>query len=218
MANDAAGTTWNEAEPALTDPRFLGQQEIRGLRTGVRLRTQREHETFAGSSVGGEHKPGSAKAYHQASAPTLRPDGTTALDSNDAGRLWRNTTTGVLSVWTGSAWVSVNQPTTAVPVTLSAGNLTDLRSDAGWTNNSGSLILLQVTVNNTAGGGTGHFNLQYDHAGGGFLTVSISENTSSGFSTITALVANNAKARIRKDGAATPSASLFTARYQVIVI
>jgi hypothetical protein len=63
-----------------------------------------EHETFpTDSNVGAWHKKGSAKTYHlsTASAPTVRPDGATAFDADDFGRLWWNTSTLQLNILTG---------------------------------------------------------------------------------------------------------------------
>lgn len=81
------GTGWSEAAPVDTDPRKDGAIEIRDLRTGVRIRVEKEHILPAASSAGGEHKAGSAITYRQAVAPTTRPDGTT-LTSQDDNRLW----------------------------------------------------------------------------------------------------------------------------------
>jgi len=105
MTNSADGTTWIEADPAITDPRRDGAQEIRGLRKGLKIRLDKEHEPLATNSDGGEHLRGSAKAYRASSAPTLRPDGLTTLGNNDKGRLWFDTGTDVLKVWDGSTWV-----------------------------------------------------------------------------------------------------------------
>jgi len=52
---------------------------------------QREHATVAGTLAaitGAEHKSGSAKAYVQDAAPTKRPDTSTNLGADDAGRIW----------------------------------------------------------------------------------------------------------------------------------
>jgi len=98
------GDSWDEASPARTDQRRDGAQEILSLRKGTSQRANKEHATYAASGVGGEHKAGSAKAYYQANAPTLRPDGVTALDTNDKGRLWVKSTDNSLYQWDGSAW------------------------------------------------------------------------------------------------------------------
>ena len=52
---------------------------------------QREHATVGGTLAaitGAEHKSGSAKAYVQDAAPTKRPDTSTNLGADDAGRIW----------------------------------------------------------------------------------------------------------------------------------
>lgn len=85
------GTGWDTTAPADADQRSVGAQEIRDLRTGVGIRTDKEHTALASSSAGGEHKKGAARAYYVASAvtvPTTQPDGSTALtQAADEGRL-----------------------------------------------------------------------------------------------------------------------------------
>ena len=98
MAHSGDGTGWNTAVPANSEPVYKGALEIRDLRKALELRTKKEHIKPAASSVGLEHKHGSAKAYSQAAAPTKYPDGTTAdgeggsvFTSADVGRLWHDT-------------------------------------------------------------------------------------------------------------------------------
>ena len=167
MANDAAGTTWTESEPALTDPRYLGQQEIRGLRTGVRLRTQREHETFAASTAGGWHRAGSAKAYYQSGEPSQRPDAATALNADDDGRLWVDSDDNKLYVYVDPGGFE------AVGATLSASGNTDITSSGvqtagGWTNSTGASVLCIVFWSNSAGAGVKTLEIDY---GGGWLEI-----------------------------------------------
>lgn len=110
------GASWDEAKPVITDPRRAGALEIQSLRLGVGDRLGKEHTAPAAAGVGGEHTAGSAKAYHQASAPTLRPDGATSLDSTDAGRLWIDSDDDVLYKWNGTAWEAVvaNDPSPSI--------------------------------------------------------------------------------------------------------
>lgn len=82
------GTSWNESNPNDNSSAREGDDEIRDLRIGSRIRLEKEHEDFGNSSAGGEHLAGSAKAYYQATAPTLRPDGTTTLTAADNGRIY----------------------------------------------------------------------------------------------------------------------------------
>ena len=142
MANLADGTTWDETVPVIGSDRRDGHQEILGLRKGTRIRLAYEHETLAASSAGGEHKKGSAKAYHDTDTaePTQRPDGSTNLDINDDGRLWIDSTTGeVIKVWDGAtlAWIQVSGTKmiagtetvagiVAAPVTVTVGFIPDL--------------------------------------------------------------------------------------------
>jgi len=83
------GTGWDEANPEDTDFVSAGAAEIRDLRKGVRIRMEKEHTDFGGSSAGGEHLEGSAVAYHPADTdnmPSTKPDGG-ALDAVDEGRI-----------------------------------------------------------------------------------------------------------------------------------
>ena len=64
------GTGWNTADPNDSDILKDGDDEIRDVRLGTGIRVDKEHETLATASAGGEHKEGSAKAYYEASAPT----------------------------------------------------------------------------------------------------------------------------------------------------
>lgn len=105
MANTTADD-WDESVPVTSSPRRQGATEISSLRKGTRLRLDKEHEACATAGVGGEHLAGSAKVYYQATAPTTRPDGVTALDSDDAGRIWIDSDDNSESFWSGSAWVA----------------------------------------------------------------------------------------------------------------
>jgi hypothetical protein len=111
MPNTGAND-WDEGHPLITDPRRDGAGEILNLRKAVRGRFNKEHATAETGDVtagagGGEHKQGSAVTYVSASAPTLRPDGVTSLDTDDEGRLWYEEDTGYLHYWTGSAWEQI---------------------------------------------------------------------------------------------------------------
>src|SRR4051812_21871905 len=105
MGNSGAGTGWSEGDPANDALVSEYPVETRDLRKGLRLRLKKEHTEPATSTAGGEHKAGSAVTFIGAVAPTLRPDGVTALDTSDQGRLWWNGS--VLKQWTGAAWANV---------------------------------------------------------------------------------------------------------------
>lgn len=102
--NDGTGDFWDESAPADGDFISAGALEIRDDRIGVEIRLKKEHVQPADDVVGGEHLPGSAKAYTGTSDPTLRPDTSTSLDSDDAGREFINTSTGSLRYFDGSDW------------------------------------------------------------------------------------------------------------------
>ena len=107
---------WNsnfEDEPAGGDSPSFGDDEIRDSKEAVRERFEKEHKMNLLSGVvadDGWHKRGSAITYYQASAPTTRPDGVTALTDDDAGRLWYRTTTGVLYAYKSTllGWVTAD--------------------------------------------------------------------------------------------------------------
>lgn len=105
--NDGTGEHWDESSPADGDFISVGAQEIRDLRIGVDLRTEKEHVAFATGTIGGEHLAGSAKAYTGTSDPTVRPNAATSFDFTDAGRVFINTSTSALRYYTGSAWAFV---------------------------------------------------------------------------------------------------------------
>ncbi len=107
MANE-----WNVSYPI--DHTTIGDVpgEIRKLKTSTKTQIDREHEIpVDGDATGGEHSLGSSVLYMGTSAPTNRPDGSTALASNniDKGRLWLDTnyTPPALKYWSGSAWVTM---------------------------------------------------------------------------------------------------------------
>lgn len=111
MANTSADD-WDGSSPALSEPRRDGALEITSLRGAVRTRLLKEHEEPAAAGVGGEHLPGSAKAYaYNATAPTLRPDAATAFTADDEGRLFRSDTNNRLKILNSSpAWVDIDHP------------------------------------------------------------------------------------------------------------
>jgi hypothetical protein len=106
------GTGWDEAEPLGTAAHGVGMYEIRDLRMGVRIRVNKEHVAAGATSAGGEHKQGSAVCWAQASAPTTKPDGATALAAADIGRIWLDTTNNALKVLTAvstNVWTPIGQ-------------------------------------------------------------------------------------------------------------
>jgi hypothetical protein len=109
MANVTWDSSW-EAVPAGSDNPSEGDDKIREFKENVRSRLEKEHDwgvspgTF---STHGWHKAGSAMAYYDSDPDgniTDRPDGSTALDSDDQGRLAIDTTSNQLQYWNGTAW------------------------------------------------------------------------------------------------------------------
>ena len=78
---------------------------------------ENEHSSYSakGGTSGGSvaadfvHKEGSARGYYASGAPTVRPDGSTALGAGDDGRIWVDSDTNELYVWSGSAWVAAGR-------------------------------------------------------------------------------------------------------------
>ena len=119
--------TWNanyELTPLPQDSPTGIDDEVRALKDSISARMKNEHETFeTDNSSGAEgddfvHKAGSAKGYYQAAEPTLRPDGVTALNSEDAGRAWIDSDTDITYRWDGSAWGEISIGTFSSEVTF----------------------------------------------------------------------------------------------------
>jgi hypothetical protein len=92
---------WNDtfnSAPADGDSPSQGDDKIRETRAQIWYRGRKEHEWGGSSTADGWHKEGSGKAYYATSAPTVRPDGSTTLDSDDNGRLYFNSSTKILEV------------------------------------------------------------------------------------------------------------------------
>lgn len=108
------GASWDEASPALNDPRRGGAAEIRVLREAVRERMLKEHVEPGVLGAGGEHLEGSARTYWRASSapPTVRPDASTSLGAEDYGRLFVETDTLRLKVFNSASWLDILHPTT----------------------------------------------------------------------------------------------------------
>lgn len=119
-------STWNQAfenTPAGSESPSLGDDRFRELKSAVRERLNKEHVMDLASGLlaeDGWHESGSAKVYFQSAAPTVRPDGTTALDVTDNGRIWISSTDYKIRVYNFAAgatndlrWVMEND---ALPV------------------------------------------------------------------------------------------------------
>lgn len=87
MPSSGDGTGWDTTIPSDSANVSDTGLEIRDVKKAVAIRSNKEHSAFAAASGGGVHKAGSAKAYYQTTFPSKRPDGTTDLDADDAGRI-----------------------------------------------------------------------------------------------------------------------------------
>jgi hypothetical protein len=119
MANtilpNPTGVGWDESCPTLdgaTGARGNAALEIRDLRIGLGDRLKKEHVEPAAGGVGCEHLAGSAKIWvgdytttvAGDNLPTTRPDGATALDSDDYGRLALDTTDDQMYIYLTAGW------------------------------------------------------------------------------------------------------------------
>lgn len=142
-------STWNSAYelvPAQADaPSTLGTTG-RATRSDIRERMENEHSSYttkggtSGGSVAADflHKAGSGRVYYQASAPTLRPDGVTALSAADAGRLWIDSDTAAPYLWTGSAWLAIGIPIGGVYIQFPSQSTPASLFGGTWSNISSS--------------------------------------------------------------------------------
>lgn len=146
MPSSGDGTAWDATLP--TDSANVSDipVEIRDVRKGVEIREKKEHVLNAGSSVGGEHKQGAAVSYHQNSAPTLRPDGSTTLDASDKGRLWLKATDNSLWIWDGTAW---QHSTITALAAIADGLITKDKIASGFT---GGIYPIAVIVDSKSDG------------------------------------------------------------------
>lgn len=146
--NDGTGDFWDETAPADSDIESFGAEEIRDLRIGTRLRMGKEHIGNASGIVGGEHRPGSAKAYYLSGAPTTRPDGVTTFDGDDAGRFYINSSTLKLTAFNGSAFVDI---AVGFATTVPDGSITGTKI-AATTIAAGNIINNTITATKIANG------------------------------------------------------------------
>ena len=162
-----SSVVWNSAyelSPAGADSPSSGDDKIRELKSATRERLAKEHKmdlSSGAASTDGWHIQGSAIDYYQASAPTTRPDGVTALDANDYGRRWYNTSTGVESIYTSGGWgvfANTNWQGQIVTITSGSGN---------WTVPGGVHKIRVTCVGGGGGGGGGGPGGGYAGGGGG---------------------------------------------------
>lgn len=170
---------WNgafEAIPLGGSKPSLGPSVMRTLKKAIRERFMKEHTQDLASGLESEdgfHRRGSAVSYFQSLAPTTRPDGVTALDSNDNGRLWvTDSETPELFIYKHPDWVS---PFGVMDATLAAaeadlatavtGTFSVLKQNAGLSVGA-EVTLPALEVNE------GRFLIIYGKKGGSTQTVS----------------------------------------------
>lgn len=99
---------WLPNSLANGDSVSLTAAEIRFLKRAISQRMAKEHLGFDENGVGGEHLEGSARIYvaddAEALAALTKPDGATALDTDDVGRVALDKSSNTLNIWDGSEW------------------------------------------------------------------------------------------------------------------
>lgn len=131
-------STWNAAYmllPLGSASPTGGDDAIRDVKSEVSQRMNQEHVWLNTASTGATvHRAGSGMAYLQAAEPTLRPDGVTALDSSDNGRLWIDSNDdNALYVWNATEFQTVGLTGNVTDLTVtndaSVGNDLDVTND-----------------------------------------------------------------------------------------
>lgn len=153
------------ASPANSANVGAGNEEMQDIKDTFRVRIAREHELSlteaSPQTLHGAHKPGSAVPYVQSSAPTLRPDGVTALGEDDHGRLWIDTDTLKIYFWNWSgssgAWTEVSP----------AHGLVLLTSGSSWTATHTGPVKVTCVGGGGGGGGCVGSTSFNSHGGGG---------------------------------------------------
>lgn len=191
-----------EADPADTDPVSAGAGEIRDTRSEVRQRAETDlcwgsfDTTGCPAGDEGRLREGGARAFHDASAPTvLNAEDRAGSDALDEGRLWADSDTPSatihrLQVYDGSGWEDVEAGYAAAltdatdsddqvlagshnliyngdfAATSGTGLTTSTTVPAGWTASTTPTI----AYSNTSGDirwGAGYFVTVTDDGGGG---------------------------------------------------
>ena len=216
----ATGLGWDTDIPDNAQPHGNDYNEHRETKKAIDIRIKKEHVAFDAAGVGGEHKAGSAKIfagdYSSAAAgdalPTKRPDGTTDLDADDAGRLALDTDAthgGIIYRWTGSAWEAIgyvalkgaqtiagvktfsDSPIVPAPTTdmqASTKKYVDDQATAIITPQTGASNSVSLAVGN----GASPITLKWGTTSGGARTVSFPAAFANGCYNVVATIASNA--------------------------
>ncbi|MBU2346694.1 MAG: hypothetical protein KJ888_21085 [Gammaproteobacteria bacterium] len=129
MAAITWSAAWEGTPTATGEAPSGGAVRIQNFKSAVDRRVAHEHGTYSNADVGADgteandwwHREGSAVAYYSDTSPSYRPDGTTALGSNDKGRLFVSNSGHYTSyIYTGSAWTSISTYAATAGYCLSA--------------------------------------------------------------------------------------------------
>lgn len=171
--------TWDAAfdlSPAGSDAPSTIDNKIRETRSEVQTRQSHEHDWLGTTTAtGGWHKAGSAKVYFTTAIPTNRPDGATALDSGDKGRLWYKSSTGGVMVHNGTSFVStgVTLSTTQTVFGVKTFRSTTILSGGFHTGTSPSLKFKVVNIGDWNLQTTASFDLDALITGAGISLASV---------------------------------------------
>jgi trimeric autotransporter adhesin len=168
------GATY-KTTPLGSDSPTEGDDQIRNLKVAVQERMTNAHYTVDDTESAGTsgqdwwHKMGSAKVWYQAAAPTTRVEGsTTALDSDDVGRIWIDSDDGALYVCDGTDFATeILGVNTYVDISTNQAAIAGNKTWTGTSTFSGAVSLTStltggsstnITINTdkfTVNGGTG---------------------------------------------------------------
>ena len=160
---------WDKDKPSATTSLRSSNPELLANNAALEAALNREHEYSTGGTTADQahHRPGSARAYFQDTAPSTRADGSTAFTSTDLGSLWFDTNatpdnlayvlTATTPTWTLKSTSTIAEMVAAAHTwsghqTLAAGYdlLGSTTSDINF--GSGNFTVAGATGNTSVGG------------------------------------------------------------------
>lgn len=193
------GDAWDETTPSNSTLLSDGDDHIRDVRKGIRIRMEYEHATLAGSSVGGKHKFMTMQT--QAVKPTVSGAQTAALYVKDVGAgvielFYEDEAANEIQVTSGAALNGVTTPPSAASqVEMEAASSTTVYTSPGRTQyhpgvvkgwakfNSSGTISASHNVTSITDNGTGDFTVNWgtDFSSANYAVSASAESTNSDF-------------------------------------